>query len=51
MEKICKISGRRTDLLVNLEQGAEVIYWGNKLTEPYASCSPALGCVLKVMNI
>lgn len=32
MEKICKISGRRTEMLVNLTQGAEIIYWGNKLT-------------------
>lgn len=35
MERICKISGQRTEILVNLGQGAEVIYWGNKLTVPH----------------
>lgn len=42
MNNMVAIRGQRTELLINIEQGAELIYWGNKLAADHPSSSAAL---------
>lgn len=42
MNNIITLSGQQTDLLINLEQGAELIHWGTKLRQPHATQNKAL---------
>ncbi|MGL5302212.1 MAG: alpha-galactosidase [Aeromonas sp.] len=42
MKHIITLSGKHTDLLINLEQGAELIHWGKKLHQPQPTQSQAL---------
>ncbi|MGL5040863.1 MAG: glycoside hydrolase family 36 N-terminal domain-containing protein, partial [Aeromonas sp.] len=42
MKHIITLSGKHTDLLINLEQGAELIHWGKKLHQHQPTQSQAL---------